>query len=141
MKPTLFLRIAALLTLLHSASHTFNVVFGAPPPGAGEVAVAAMKANRFLVMGVTRSYWDFLMGLNLATTISLTIEAIVFWQLGTLAKADSFRLRPIYAAFMVGYLLMSVVTGTYIFAPPMIGEILIALCFGMAIYTSKPVTA
>jgi hypothetical protein len=141
MKPTLFLRIASLLTLLHSIAHTIGSVFGTPSPGAGEAAVAAMKANRFLVMGVTRSYWDFQMGLSLAATVSLTVEAIVFWQLGTLAKTDSLRLRPIYGTFMVGYLAMSVVTGTYIFAPPMIGEILIALCFGMALFTSKPATA
>ena len=35
--------------------------------------------------------------MGLGVTIFLTVEAIVFWQLGTLAKTDAARLRPILA--------------------------------------------
>ena len=52
MKTTIFLRIAAVLTLIHSILHTVGDVFGKPLPGAAEQAVAAMKANHFMLMGV-----------------------------------------------------------------------------------------
>ncbi len=96
-----------------------------------------MKANEFAVMGVMRSYWDFQMGLGLAVSVFLTMEAVVFWQLGALAKIDALRLRPVLAAFLVGYLCVAAVSYRYFFAAPVITEILIALCLGLAIASSK----
>ncbi len=89
MKPGLFLRIAAVLTFLHAALHTIGGVFGKVGPGPATVAVDAMKTNQFLLMGHMRSFWDFYRGLGLGATISLTAEAILFWQLASLAKADA----------------------------------------------------
>ena len=137
MKPGLFLRIASVLTLIHSALHTIGGVFGKPSPGPEAATLAIMKANAFVVMGVTRTYSDFLRGMGLAVTIFLTVEAIVFWQLGTLAKTDALRLRPILASFLVAYLAMAVNAYTYILLGPAITEVLIAACLGMAIVTAK----
>jgi hypothetical protein len=138
MKPTVYLRIASVLTLVHSALHTIGGVFGAPPPGPGVTAAEAMRSNHFLFMGVTRSYWEFHRGLGLAVTIFLTVEAIVFWQLGSLARTDAARLRPIMAMFMVGYLAFAVNSYIYFFPVPIVVEFLIALCLGLAILGSKP---
>jgi len=135
------LRIASVLTLIHAALHTIGGVFGKVAPGAQQVAVAVMKANEFAVMGVMRSYWDFQMGLGLAVSVFLTMEAVVFWQLGALAKIDALRLRPVLAAFLVGYLCVAAVSYRYFFAAPVITEILIALCLGLAIASSKQVAA
>ncbi len=99
-KPTLFLRIASLLTLIHAIMHTVGGVFGKPMPGIAATVAATMQANRFPVMGVTRSYSDFYFGMGLGITISLTVEAILLWQLGALAKSDAARLRPMIAVFM-----------------------------------------
>jgi hypothetical protein len=133
MRTVLFLRIASVLTLVHAALHTIGGVFGEPAPGAQQATVAVMKANEFAAMGVTRSYWDFYMGLGLAVSVFLTVEAVVFWQLGSLAKSDAPRLRPVLATFLVGYLGVAVVSYRYFFAGPVITEILIALCLGLAI--------
>jgi hypothetical protein len=133
MKPVIFLRIASVLTFIHAALHTVGGVFGGAAPGAQQVAVSAMKANEFVAMGVTRSYWDFHMGLGLAVSVFLTMEAVVFWQFGSLAKTDALRLRPVLATFLVGYLCVAVVSYRYFFAGPVIAEILIALCLGLAI--------
>lgn len=138
MKPVYFLRIASLLTLFHAVTHTIGGVFGRPSPGAAQAAVSMMKANQFAILGVTRSYWNFYRGFGLAVTIFLTVEAVVFWQLGSLAKSDSLRQRPIYATFLVGYAAMAANSYEYFFAPPVICEILIALCLALAIATSKP---
>lgn len=137
MKPTVFLRIASVLTLIHSILHTIGGVFGKPDPGVSAATWAAMKANEFTVFGLTRSYFIFYRGLGLGITIVLTAEAIVFWQLGSLAKSDAARLRPVIATFMVAYLVFAVNSYAYFFFGPVVAEILIAACLGMAMVTAK----
>jgi hypothetical protein len=141
MRTVLFLRIASVLTLIHAVLHTIGGVFGGPDPGVQQATVAVMKANTFPVMGVTRSYGDFYMGLGLVVSVFLTVEAVVFWQLGSLAKTDALRLRPVLATFLVGYLGAAVVSWRYFFAAPVITEILIALCLGLAIASARQVAA
>jgi hypothetical protein len=137
-RPTLFLRVAAVLTFIHAVLHTAGGVFGNTAPGPARVAVEAMKTNQFLLMGHTRSYWEFYRGLGLAVSIALTAEAVLFWQLGSLAKTDARRLRPIMTTFLVAYAVLAVNSYTYFFLPPVIVEILIAACLGMAMIAAKP---
>jgi hypothetical protein len=137
MRPVIFLRIASVLTLTHAALHTIGGVFGGAAPGVQQATVVVMKANEFMVMGVTRSYWDFYRGFGLVVSVFLTLEAVVFWQLGSLAKTDALRLRPVLATFLVGYLCAAVVSYRYFFAAPVITEILIALCLGLAIVSAR----
>lgn len=139
MKPVAFLRMASVMTLIHAVLHTIGGVFGKPSPGLEAATVATMKANVFLVFGLTRSYFDFFRGLGLAATVTLTAEAIVFWQLGALAKKDAMQLRPILGTFMVAYLALAVNAYIYLFYAPVVVEILIAACIGMAIITAKGV--
>jgi len=139
MKPVVFLRIASVLTLIHSILHTIGGVFSEPDPGAAATAWAAMKANQFAVFGLTRSYFVFYRGLGLGITIFLTAEAIVFWQLGALAKTDAVRLRPVIATFMLAYLVFAGNSFAYFFYMPVIVEVVIAACLGMAIATAKTV--
>ena len=133
MKAVLYLRIASVLTFIHAVLHTIGGVFGKPDPGVQQATVAVMKANEFPVMGAMRSYWDFHMGMGLAVSVFLTVEAIVFWQLSSLAKTEGLRLRPILVTFLFGYLALTAVSYRYFFAGPVITEILIAGCLGAAI--------
>jgi len=59
MKATIWLRIAAVLTLVHGALHTIGGVYGPTPQGLACLARAAMEANRFPFLGSMRSFWDF----------------------------------------------------------------------------------
>jgi hypothetical protein len=136
MKPVVFLRIAAVLTLIHAVLHTVGGVFGKVAPGPATVAAEAMKANLFLSMGHVRSFWEFYRGMGLIVSIFLTAESIVFWQLGSLAKTDAKRLRPVMATFLLAYVAMAVNSNAYFFMGPVITEILIALCLGAAIATA-----
>jgi hypothetical protein len=140
-KPTLFLRIAAVLAFVHAVLHTIGGVFGDPSPGPASAAVLAMKMNQFPLMGNARSYWDFYRGFGLAVTIFLTAEAVIFWQLGSLAKRtsslDARRLRPILATFLVGYAALAINSYVYFFVGPVIAEILIVACLGLAMATNK----
>jgi hypothetical protein len=136
MKPTLWLHIASVLTFLHAVLHTIGGVFGKPHSEPELAAVAAMQSNRFQVMGLERSYWYFYRGMGLSVSIFLLVGAVVFWQLGSLAKTDASRLRPILATFVAGYLAFAVCSWEYFFAPPVVVEILIALCLAVAFLTS-----
>ena len=135
-KPVIFLRIASALTFIHAVLHTIGGVFGKVDPGPAAVAVEAMKVNQFLLMGNMRSLWDFYRGMGLAATISLTSEAVLFWQLGSLAKKNAPSLRPIMATFAVAYSALAVNSNTYFFVAPVIAEILIVACLGMAFVTA-----
>ena len=136
MKPTLFLRIASVLTLIHAVLHTVGGVFGKPDPGV-QAMVAATMRTRFSFLGTTRSYSDFYLGMGLAVSIFLTVEAIAFWILASMSKSDAARLRPLLAIFVVGYLAMAVNSYAFFFAAPVIVEALIAACLVMAIYTAS----
>ena len=137
MRTVLFLRIASVLTLVHAVLHTIGGVFGGAAPGPQQAVVTAIQVNQFQVMGVTRTFWDFYMGLGLAGSVSMTVEAVVFWQLSSLAKTDALRLRPVLATFLIGFLGVAVVSYRYFFVAPVIAEILIALCLGLAIASAR----
>jgi hypothetical protein len=137
MKPRLFLRIASILTLVHSALHTVGGVFSKPEPGVGEATYAVMQSNYFHVLGVTRSYADFYRGFGLAITLFLTAEGVVFWLLASLAKKHPLELRPILLVFMLAYVVFAVISQTYFFMGPVIAELLIAACLLGAIMTAK----
>ncbi len=52
----IWLRIAAVLVLVHGVLHTVGGVFGAAAPGVQADTVAAMKAGRFVAAGASRTY-------------------------------------------------------------------------------------
>ena len=134
----MWLRAASVLTFVHAALHTVGGVFGKVAPGAEQTAVDAMKGNAFVAMGVTRTMWDFYRGMGLAVTIFLTLAAVVLWQMAVLAKTEMFPLvRPVLAAFVLGFLLMAVVSWQYFFAGPLVAELLIAVCVGLAMIPAR----
>ncbi|HMG88181.1 MAG TPA: hypothetical protein VK574_20785 [Terracidiphilus sp.] len=136
MKPVIYLRIASILTLVHSILHTIGGVFGKPLPGTATMVAATMRQT-FPVFGVVRSYADFYRGLGLGITIFVTMDAAILWLLASMAKSDAARLRPILVAFLMGYLALAVNSYTFIFSGPVIIELLIVACLGAAIFTAK----
>lgn len=140
MKAQTWLRIASVLTLIHAVLHTVGGVFGKPVPGVATMVFSVMQANRFPVLGVTRSYADFYFGMGIGITISLTAEAVLLWQLGTLAKRDAARLRPMLIVFMVSFLVFAINSYLDFFLAPAIFEVVIALCIAAAIVTAKPIS-
>lgn len=137
MKAVVFLRIAAVLTFIHSVLHTVGGVFGSVPPGPAAVAAAAMKANQFVFMGTPRTFWDFNRGLGLGITIFLTVESIAFWFLAPLVRIHAEKLRPVLLTFAAGYLAFAVNSYLYFFPGPVIFEIVIALCLVAAAATAR----
>ena len=137
MTTTLWLRIASALTFLHAVLHTIGGVFGKPASAAQQAVAEAMKAP-FPVLGVTRSYTDFYVGMGLGITIALLLDATVFWILASMAKSEPWRMRPVMAVFLFGYLAFAVNSWKFFFAGPVIGEILIVACLALALLKAKP---
>ena len=127
MRPAVFLRVAAILTLIHGLLHTIGAVFGGAAPGPQQVALDAMKANRFSAFEASRTYWDFYYGYGLFLSVVFFVEAVVFWQLASITRTHPALVRPIIATFCVGYLATAVIGGRYFFMAPLVVELLIAL--------------
>jgi hypothetical protein len=132
MNPRIWLRVAAVLTLVHAVLHTIGGVYGSGPPGPATVAETAMKANTFIAFGNLRSFWMFYHGMGLAVTVFLTFGAVIFWLLGDLISVVGARLRPILITFAAGYVAFAVVSWRYFFLAPVVTELLIAACLLVA---------
>jgi hypothetical protein len=140
--PTLFLRIASVLSLIHCVLHTVGGVFGSPKHGAEEIAVIeTMKSHHFEIAGSMRSYWDFFFGYGLLVTIVLFFLSVFFWQLASLARTNPAWMRPILIVFCLNFLAMSLVAWKYFFIAPAVVEILIAVSLALAFVKSSVTTS
>ncbi len=137
MKTVIYIRIAAVLTLIHAVLHTVGGVFGNIDPGPETIAAAAMKSNQFMAMGNLRTFWDFYMGMGLALSLFLTMESVVFWFLASLARSRASELRPILIVFAIGYLAFAIDSYRYFFFAPVIVECIIALCLVAAAISAR----
>jgi hypothetical protein len=140
MKPVICLRIASVLTLIHSILHTVGGVLGKPVSSVAARVAAEMRTT-FPAFGAIRSYSDFYLGMGLGVTIFLTMDALLLWVLASMAKNDPARLRPLIAIFAVGYLAFAFNSYAFFFAGPVIFELLIVSCLIAAIITAKPITS
>jgi hypothetical protein len=137
MRTFTLLRMAAVIMFLYFAGHTL----GAPwTPGEAPTDIAvvnAMKTDHFPVIGVERSYWDFYFGFGLVISVMQLLQAVLLWQLATLAKTDAARLRPIIAVFCVSLFINAVLGWMYFFAIPLVMALLIAICLLLAFVSAR----
>jgi hypothetical protein len=81
------------------------------------------------------------MGYGLTLTISLFVQALLFWQLGTMAKTNAAWTKPILALFFFNYMAMTVVVSRYFFIGPAVTELIIAGCLAAAFLTAATASA
>ena len=96
-----------------------------------------MKSHHFDVMGSMRSYWDFVFGYGLFITIGLIVQAVLFWQLSTLARTSPSSTKPIVGLFFLNCLGIAVVSWRYFFVGPAVAQLLIAVCLALAFVTLR----
>ena len=137
MKTSTLLKIAAVLMFLYFAGHTAGAPWTPGEAPADIAVVDAMKSDHFPVIGVSRSYWDFYFGFGLIISVMQLFQAIVLWQLGTLAKTDAARLRPIIAVFCASLVINAVLSWMYFFAIPVVTALLIAICLAIAFVSAR----
>ena len=88
-------------------------------------------------MGSTRTFWEFYRGMGLGVTIGLTTDALLMWFLGSLARREAARLRPMMATLMVAYFVSAINSYEYFFFAPVLTEILIGAAPAAAIATAS----
>lgn len=144
MKTSTFLRIASIITLFYFAGHTSGIPW-TPDTGSESLKVIdAMKGHTFDVVGSTRTYWDFYFGFGVIISLFLLMQAVVLWQLASLAKTDARRVRPIVASFLIAFIINTVLAWKYFFVIPLVTSIAISICLLFAFLTagrSKPTPA
>jgi hypothetical protein len=97
----------------------------------------AMRSFRFETAGVSRTYLDFYLGFGFILSVYLLLQAVVLWQLATIAKADPLRVRPLIASFFVAAVASALLSWEFIFAVPAALSMVIAACLGVAFYMAK----
>ena len=129
--PTLFLRIASGLTVLYAAGHAMGGAESWSPPGETDV-LQSMRTFEFDVMGATRTYLHFYLGFGVYITVLLLLQAILVWQLASLASVDSRRARPLVATLSLGSLIGTFVVWRFIFVVPALFSLACAACLIIA---------
>jgi hypothetical protein len=137
-KQSILLRIASAITLLYFAGHTLGMPW-TPSRGPEEITLLeAMKSHRFNLMGSVRTYWDFYFGFGILISVYLLVQAVVLWQLATLAKTDAVRVRPFVASFFISYVANAILVWKFFFALPLVMAIAIAICLAWAFISVHP---
>jgi hypothetical protein len=129
--PALLLRVASGLTVLYAAGHAMGGTESWSPPGETHV-LQSMRTFEFDVMGATRTYMHFYMGFGVYITVLLLLQAVLAWQLASIAHVDPRRARPLVATLAVGGLIGTIVVWRYIFAVPALFSLACTACLAIA---------
>ena len=136
MNPVLWLRISSIVSVLFAAGHALGGRKSWSP--LGETAVlSSMRDYRFDVLGVNRSYFDFYLGFGHSLTVFLLLQAVVLWQLGTLARTAPLQVRPIVASFVVATVAGGIVSWIFIFPIPTALSAVLAVCLALAFFAAR----
>src|SRR5689334_9031464 len=125
MQPSLFLRIAAVITLLLGIGHTM----GRPWVPSGDpltlAVTTAMKSHQMHVMGFERTMMDFYVGFGMTISANLLLQAVVLWLIADLATREPGRIRVITVMFFLANAAVTVFAGIYLFTIPLIFSALV----------------
>ncbi|SFS09022.1 hypothetical protein SAMN05216570_2500 [Dyella sp. OK004] len=135
MKPFVLLRIASILTLLFAAGHTSGGLSLWSPAGETDV-LRAMRSFHFDAAGTSRTYLDFYLGFGYILSVYLFAQAVVFWQLASIAKSDAYRTRPLIGTFLLVAIASTVLSWRFIFVVPVICSATISVCLALAFFFS-----
>lgn len=132
MSATLWLRIAAVLAGLYALGHTAGMPWTTSRDVMAQGVVVAMQGVHFAAAGSVRSYWEFYQGFGLAISVLLALEALLLWQLASLARS-TLRFRAMAWAHLVGFVCLALIAYRYLFAVPVWLAVAIAGCVGAAL--------
>jgi predicted MFS family arabinose efflux permease len=96
-----------------------------------------MRTFEFDVMGATRTYMHFYMGFGVYITVLLLLQAVVAWQLASLAHVAPRRAAPLVATLSVGSLIGTFVVWRFIFVVPALFSLACAACLTIAYVLSR----
>jgi len=95
-----------------------------------------MKSARFhFGWPVPHSYWELYFGYGLFVAISCFVEAVILWQLATLAKSDPSRIKSIVATFFFGEASYAILMCKYFFVIPIFVHISLVIFLAATLLT------
>jgi hypothetical protein len=133
MRARLFLRSAAVLTLLLGVGHMMGRPWTPAHDLGAQVVVAAMKAHSMHVMGFDRTMMDFYSGFGLICGVNLLAQAVLLWLLADLAGSDPTRARRMAGVFFVLNAAITALAAAYLFTAPLVLSAAVTLCLGAAV--------
>jgi hypothetical protein len=92
----------------------------------------AMKGHSFEAEGFKGTYWDLYFGFGLIISVYLLVQAVVLWQMASLAKTDAIRVRPIVVSFLIAFVINAALSWKYFFVVPVVLAGFIAICLAFA---------
>jgi hypothetical protein len=135
MNPVLWLRVSSVISLLFAAGHSLGGRKDWSPFGETEV-LKAMRTVRFEAMGVSRTYLDFYRGFGHSATVSLLLQAILLWQIATIARTDPHSVRPLIASFVVASAAGVVISWVFILPAPAVFSGVLTVCLALAFFAA-----
>src|SRR5262245_2404409 len=136
MTTTLWLRISSVVSLLFAAGHALGGRKHWSPMGETDV-LRAMRDVRFDVMGSSRSYLDFYEGFGHSLTVSMLLQALLLWQMASLARTEQARRRRRIAAFVLATIAGGVVAWLWIIPIPALFSAVLAACLAVAFFLAR----
>jgi hypothetical protein len=133
MKAFHFLRVGAVLTLLYCAGHTIGMPWTPYTDAVATSVLETMKTHSFEDQGFKGTYWDLYFGFGLIISVYLLVQAVVLWQVASLAKTDAIRVRPIVVSFLIAFVVNAALSWKYFFVVPVVLAGLIAACLAFAL--------
>jgi hypothetical protein len=130
-KAGLPLRIAAVISLVFAVGHTLGGLKGWSPLGDTDV-LTAMRTFHFDVEGVNRSYYQFYRGFGFLLTVYLVLQAVLLWQLASLARANRLLAKPLVWSFFVSSFPIGALTWIFLFPTPVYFDAVLTTCLGWA---------
>ncbi len=136
-KGVLWLRVSSVVSLLFAAGHTLGG-FSAWSPNGENTVLAAMRTVHFNVQGVSRSFLDFYRGFGYSLSIFMLAQAILLWQLASLAKTQPQAARPLVATIAAASLVNVFIAVVLIFPTPVAFSVVLTMCIFAAFATLRP---
>jgi len=118
-------KIAAVLILLFDIGHSAG--FPWSDPGWG-VDLGPMRSSHFMVLGFSRTYWDFYVGFGLFVSVFLLLAAILAWQLGSLPAEARSLMRWTTWVLAGCFAVVTVLSCLYFFIIPIAFSAAITVC-------------
>lgn len=136
LNPTVLLRVAAIVTLLYCIGHSMGWPW-TPATGPEEQKIIdAMKTHHFDVDGIARTFEDFYLGFGIIISAFMLFQAVVLWQVGSLANSNPKSAKAIAFTFLLSFVVNAFLAWKYFFPVPAIMAVVIAASLAGAMMVS-----
>jgi hypothetical protein len=137
MTATLWLRLAAVIQLLFTVGHSLGGRKQWSPMGDHGV-LRQMTSVRFDTMGANRSYLEFFLGFGWSLAVFMLLQAILLWQLASVASTNPAATRPMIVVFAAASVATAVIAWRFLFPLPALFSLAVTACLVIAWLLARP---